>query len=239
MNKKINKDIFGKALLDYLNNNFTENLTTYSSIAGEDEMELSWLFRSFHEMPLIEQTALKSCKGSVLDIGCGAGNHALYLQNKNLRVKAIDISKGAIETCIRRGVKEAKTQSIWELKNQKFDTIIALMNGTGLCGKLENLDNFLIHLKSLLNKNGQILIDSSDIIYMYKDDSGELINTDNSNYYGEVNFEFKYKNEFSEKFDWLFIDFDKLKAHANNLELKCEMIEEGYHYDYLAKLTLI
>lgn len=239
MNKKINKDIFGKALLDYLNNNFTENLTTYSSIAGEDEMELSWLFRSFHEMPLIEQTALKSCKGSVLDIGCGAGNHALYLQNKNLRVKAIDISKGAIETCIRRGVKEAKTQSIWELKNQKFDTIIALMNGTGLCGKLENLDNFLIHLKSLLNKNGQILIDSSDIIYMYKDDSGELINPDNSNYYGEVNFEFKYKNEFSEKFDWLFIDFDKLKAHANNLELKCEMIEEGYHYDYLAKLTLI
>ena len=239
MNKKINKDIFGKALLDYLNNNFTENLTTYSSIAGEDEMELSWLFRSFHEMPLIEQTALKSCKGSVLDIGCGAGNHALYLQNKNLRVKAIDISKGAIETCIRRGVKEAKTQSIWELKNQKFDTIIALMNGTGLCGKLENLDNFLIHLKSLLNKNGQILIDSSDIIYMYKDDSGELINPDNSNYYGEVNFEFKYKNEFSEKFDWLFIDFDKLKAHANNLQLKCEMIEEGYHYDYLAKLTLI
>ena len=238
MIKKINKDIFGKALLDFQNNNFTENLMTYSSIAGIDEMELSWLFRSFHEMPLIEQTALKSCKGTVLDIGCGAGNHAFYLQNKNINVKAIDISKGAIETCIARGVKNAKKQSIWDLKDEKFDTVIALMNGTGLCGKLEKLDDFLIHLKSLLTENGQILIDSSDIIYMYKDDSGALTIPNSTNYYGEVNFEFKYKNEFSEKFDWLFIDFNKLKVHANNLGLKCEMKQEGYHYDYLAKLTL-
>lgn len=238
MDKKINSDIFGKALLDYQNNQFTENITTYSSVAGIDEMELSWLFRSFHEMPLIEQTALKLCKGSILDIGCGAGIHSLYLQNKNFETKAIDISKGAIATCILRGVKNAKVQNIWEIKDEKFDTILALMNGTGLCGKLENLDNFLIHLKSLLNENGQILIDSSDIIYMFKDDFGDLVLPDDKNYYGEVSYEFKYKNQFSKKFNWLFIDYPNLQSHAEKVGLKCEMIKEGYHYDYLAKLTL-
>jgi len=238
MGKIIIDDVFGKALTDYQTGNFTENITTYSSVAGKDIMELSWLFRTFHEMPLIEQTALQLCKGTVLDIGCGAGVHTLYLQNNNFEVKAIDTSYGAIETCKKRGVKDANLQSLWNLKNEKYDTILALMNGTGLCGKLENLDHFLTHLKSLLHKNGQILIDSSNIIYMFQDDFGDIELPNSNKYYGEVQFEFKYKNQYSKKFDWLFLDYSKLLSHANKIGLHCELIIEGYHYDYLAKLTL-
>ncbi len=239
MNKKINNDIIGTALLDYQSGNFSRNIKTFSSVAGKDEMELAWMFRSFDEMPMIEQTALELCSGRVLDIGCGAGNHALYLQNKKIEVKAIDISTGAIETCIKRGVKNAKVQDLMDLQNEQFDTVLALMNGTGLCGKLENFENFLIHLKSLLTKNGQILIDSSDIAYMYEDDFGDIDLPDSKNYYGEVVFQLSYKKQVSNKFDWLFVDFDKLKYHAKKVGLQCQMIKEGYHHDYLAGLTII
>jgi 2-polyprenyl-3-methyl-5-hydroxy-6-metoxy-1,4-benzoquinol methylase len=239
MGKKIDTDIIGSALLDYHNGNYTENITTFSSIGIKDEMELPFLFRSFDEMPIIEQNALQFSRGNVLDVGCGAGSHALYLQNKGLKVKAIDISKGAIETCKERGVKNAEIQNVWQLENEMFDTILALMNGTGICGKLNNLSNFLDHLKSLLSSNGQILIDSSDIIYMYEDNFGDLELPENEKYYGEVQFELKYQNQYSKPFNWLFVDFYNLQLQAKKVGLRCEMVIKGYHYDYLAKLTLL
>ena len=239
MTKIINNDILGTALLDYQSGNFSENISTYSSVAGKDLMELSWLYRTYDEMPLIEQTALQLCKGLILDVGCGAGGHSLYLQENNYKVKAIDISRGAVETCINRGIKNVKVQNILDLENEKFDTILALMNGTGLCGKLNNLENFLIHLKSLLTKNGQILIDSSNILYMYEDEFGDIVVPDSNNYYGEVVFQLSYKDLFSDKFDWLFVDFNKLQDHSRKIGLHCEMVKEGYHHDYLARLTIL
>ncbi len=237
MGKIIVKDLFGRALLDYHFGNYTEDITTYSSIAGRDDMELPWLFRTFHEMPMLEQTALLLCKGDVLDIGCGAGSHTLYLQNKNLNIKAIDISEGAIKTSKERGVKNAMIQNIWDVKNEKYDTILALMNGVGISGSLNQLTPFLEHLKTLLQKDGQIIMDSSDVIYMYKNEMGEYNIPKGNNYYGEVTFEFKYKNQFSDKFKWLFIDSELLNKHAKEAGLQFELVKKGYHYDYLARLT--
>ena len=238
MGKIINNDIIGGALLDYQLGNYTQNIITYSSIAGIDEMDIPFLFRSIDEMPIIEQKAIQLCSGYILDVGCGSGSHALHLQNKNFQVKAIDISKGAIKTCTLRGIKNAKVQDIWHIKNEKFDTILALMNGIGICGKLENLTPFLLHLKSLLNPNGQILLDSSDVIYMYEDINKETILSEKENYYGEVIFELIYKNKFSKLFNWLFVDFKTLQSHAKKAGLKCELIKEGYHYDFLVKMTI-
>ena len=186
MKKFGSSDIIGKALLDYQLGNFSENIITYSSIAGNDEMDIPFLFRSYDEMPIIVQKALDLCKGQVLDIGCGAGSHTLYIQNKNLEVKAIDISKGAIETCILRGIKEAAVQNIWNIKNEKYDTILTLMNGVGICEKLDNLSAFLIHLKSLLNTKGQILLDSSDVIYMYEEEDREPFRSKPRNIMGKL-----------------------------------------------------
>jgi SAM-dependent methyltransferase len=230
-------DVYGKAILDHYKG-IALRLSTFSSIAGEDELPLHHLFRNFNEMPAMEQMALQLSEGKVLDLGCGAGSHSLFLQEKNLDITAIDISKGAIEACKLRGVKNAFHQDFWQLKDQKYDTIIALMNGTGICGSLANLSSFLIHLKSLLNSGGQVLIDSSDLIYMFEDEDGTLDLPSQEKYYGEVEFYFEYNNQRSSKFEWLYIDYYNLEIYANEAGFKSEMILEGTHYDYLARLSL-
>lgn len=231
------KDLFGKAILDFQTNNNPEDIITETSISNPDEMSVSYLFRDYDEMPQLEKTALNLSKGKVLDVGCGAGSHSLYLQNhKNLSVKAIDISANAIKACQLRGIKNAEVVDILSIKNEKFDTILILMNGTGIFGTLSKTSDYLLKLKSLLNPNGQILIDSSDLIYMYDDaeDGGKWIPDDG--YYGELTFTITYKNEIEDTFEWLYLDYNTLQnaAHANGLQ--CELVEEGENYDYLARL---
>lgn len=233
------KDLFGKAILDFQTNNLPEDLVTETSISEEDEMSVAYLFRSYDEMPAIEQKALQLAKGNVLDVGCGAGSHSLSLQNeRNLEVTSIDISEKAIEACKLRGLKSAFVRDILTLDNEKFDTILLLMNGTGIFGKLENLPKFLQKLKSLLNENGQILIDSSDIIYMFDTDEDGAVWIPSQNYYGEVTFNISYKGEKEAAFDWLYLDYNTLQNAAHDNGLHCELIMEGEHYDYLAKLSL-
>ena len=205
-------------------------------------MSVSYLFRSFDEMQKIEQKALHLCKGKVLDVGCGAGSHSLYLQEKGFDVAAIDISENAIKACQLRGLKNAKVQNVLELKTEKFDTILLLMNGTGIFGTLGKTPQFLQKLKSLLNPNGQILIDSSDIIYMFDEDDPEVSGGSKwipgNGYYGELTFTVSYKNQTEEPFPWLYLDYNTLQNAAFDNGFQCELVMEGEHFDYLAKLTL-
>jgi SAM-dependent methyltransferase len=234
------KDLFGKAILDYQTNNAPEDLITETTISEEDEMSVAYLFRSYDEMPQMEQKALQLAKGKILDVGCGAGSHSLSLQNeRNLDVTSIDISANAIQACILRGLKNAKVQDVMTLENEKYDTILLLMNGAGMCGKLKNIPSFLLKLKSLLNPGGQILLDSSDIIYMFDDDEdgGKWIPSKNE-YYGEIVFNISYKGEKEKPFDWMFIDYNTLQNAALDNGFQCELILEGEHYDYLAKLSI-
>jgi SAM-dependent methyltransferase len=234
------KDLFGKAILDFQTNNSPEDLITETTISEEDEMSVAYLFRSYNEMPNMEQKALQLAKGRILDVGCGAGSHSLTLQNeRSLEVTAIDISTNAIKACTLRGIKDARVQNVMTLENEKYDTILLLMNGAGMCGKLKNIPNFLLKLKSLLNPGGQILLDSSDIIYMFDDDEdgGKWIPSENA-YYGEVVFNIAYKGEKEKPFDWMYIDYNTLQNAAFANGLKSELILEGEHYDYLAKLSI-
>ena len=234
------KDLFGKAILDYQTNNAPEDLITETTISEEDEMSVAYLFRSYDEMPQMEQKALQLAKGKILDVGCGAGSHSLSLQNeRNLDVTSIDISANAIQACTLRGLKNAKVQDVMTLENETYDTILLLMNGAGMCGKLKNIPNFLLKLKSLLNPGGQILLDSSDIIYMFDDDEdgGKWIPS-KKEYYGEIVFNISYKGEKEKPFDWMFIDYNTLQNAALDNGFLCELILEGEHYDYLAKLSI-
>ncbi|MGO4819610.1 class I SAM-dependent methyltransferase [Flavobacterium sp. W22_SRS_FP1] len=234
------KDLFGKAILDFQTNNSPEDLITETTISEEDEMSVTYLFRSYNEMPKMEQKALQLAKGRILDVGCGAGSHSLTLQNeRSLEVTAIDISPNAIDACSLRGIKDARVHDVMTLENEKYDTVLLLMNGAGMCGKLKNIPNFLLKLKSLLNPGGQILLDSSDIIYMFDDDEdgGKWIPSDNA-YYGEVVFNISYKGEKEKPFDWMYIDYNTLQNAAFANGLKSELILEGEHYDYLARLSI-
>jgi SAM-dependent methyltransferase len=229
------KDLFGKALLDYYHNNYTEDLITSTSISGEDELPIPYLFRDYKEMPILEQEALNLAKGKVLDVGCGAGNHSLYLQNKGLDVTGVDISKGAVEVCRLRGLKQVELKHILDV-DQSFDTIMFLMNGSGIFQELSQLGRYLNHLKSILNEGGQILIDSSDIQYMYEDDDGGLWVDTNANYYGELEYYVSYKGEDETPMRWLYLDFENLKLACESVDLKCEKVLDGEHFDYLARI---
>ena len=231
-------DLFGKAILDYQTNNEPQDLITETSISEADDMSVAYLFRSFNEMPKIEQKALQLSKGKILDVGCGAGSHSLYLQEKELDVTSIDISENAIQACQLRGLKKARVQNLLDIHNETFDTILLLMNGTGIFGTLAQTSIYLQKLKSLLNPNGQILIDSSDIIYMFdeEEDGSKWVPADG--YYGELTFTVSYKNQTEDLFPWLYLDYNTLQNAANANGLQCELITEGKHFDYLAKLYL-
>ena len=235
------KDLFGKAILDFQTNNSPEDLITETSISEEDVMSVEYLFRSYDKMPLLEQKALQLAKGKVLDVGCGAGSHSFYLQSmKKLDVCSIDISENAIAACKLRGLKNTQVQNILEIDSDnpenKFDTILLLMNGTGIFGTLKETAKFLQKIKSLLNPNGQILIDSSDIIYMFDndEDGGKWIPS--SGYYGELTFTISYTNQREDQFPWLYLDYNTLQNAAFANGLQSELVLEGEHYDYLAKL---
>lgn len=227
----------GKAILDFQTGNNPEDLVTETSISEPDEMSVAYLFRGFADMPKIEQQALRLAKGKILDVGCGAGSHTLYLQEKGFDVTAIDISENAIKACQLRGVRNASVKNLLDAEG-KFDTILLLMNGTGIFGRLIHVAKYLQKLKSLLNHGGQILIDSSDIIYMFDEDEdgGRWISSDH--YYGELTFEVSYKGEKDAPFDWLYLDYDTLRNAANANGFKCGLVCEGEHFDYLARLAI-
>jgi SAM-dependent methyltransferase len=230
------KDLFGKAILDFQTNNSPEDLITETSISEADEMSISYLFRSFAEMPKIEQKALQMAKGKILDVGCGAGSHSLYLQEKGFAITSIDISENAIKACQLRGLYNALVQNILDIENEKFDTILILMNGTGIFGTLKETTKYLQKLKSLLNQNGQILIDSTDIIYMFDENKDGSYLIPANGYYGELTFTVSYKNEKEDTFPWLYLDYNTLQNAANANGLQCELVKEGEHLDYLARL---
>lgn len=234
-----NNDPMGAAIRDYQNNGKASRLRVLSSMFDEDEMPVAHLFRTFNQMPRLEQKALSMAKGRVLDIGAGAGCHALVLQERGLEVKAIDISPLSCEVMKERGVKNAECVNLFNPQLQgKYDTLLLLMNGTGIAGKLNRLPMLLNRLKELLAEGGQILIDSSDLKYIYENEDGSMDIDLNAPYYGEVDYQIVYKNIKGEPFDWLYTDPMLLASVGKQCGLKCQIIEQSEHYDYLAKLTL-
>lgn len=231
-------DIFGAAITAYFNSKKEQIITVKNEDFDDDEIHVSYLFRDLANMPEIEKKALQLCKGKVLDVGAGAGSHSLVLQNeKKLEVTAIDTSEGAIAICKQRGIHHAITQDFYT-HNTTYDTILLLMNGSGIIGKLNNFTSFFNQLKRLLNTNGQVLIDSSDLIFLFENENGEYWVDAAKGYYGELKYQISYNNQSSETFDWLYVDFNTLKRACLIHGFECELILEGNHYDYLAKLTL-
>lgn len=232
-----NNDPMGAAIRDYQNNGKASRLRVLSSMFDEDEMPVAHLFRTFNQMPRLEQKALSMAKGRVLDIGAGAGCHALALQERGLEVKAIDISPLSCEVMSERGVKDVECVNLFNPQLQgKYDTLLLLMNGTGIAGKLNRLSMLLNRLKELLAEGGQILIDSSDLKYIYENEDGSMDIDLNAPYYGEVDYQMQYKNVKGEPFDWLYTDPMLLASISKQCGLNCEIVEEGENYDFLARL---
>ncbi len=231
-------DVLGMAVKDYYYYKSAETLWVCSEGFDNDELPVEYLFREFNEMPTVEQTAMKLSQGKVLDVGACAGSHSLYLQQKGLDVTALEYSGLCVDVMRQRGIKKVIHEDFYQHKYQTYDTILLLMNGTGIAKNLFNFPGFLKQLKKLLNPNGQVLIDSSDLIYLFENEEGGYDIPLNGNYYGEMDYAFQYGDKQGEWFPWLYLDEDRMKELAELQGFVAEIVERGEHYDYLAKLTL-
>ena len=235
MNSK--KDAMGRAIADYWKNKKADRLRVFSPMFEEDEIPLTTLFRTYENMPEIERKALDMATGRTLDVGAASGCHSLVLQKKGIDVTAIDISPLAVETMKNRGVQKVIEQDFFTLAGQQYDTILMLMNGIGIVGTLERLPKFFRQLDKILAPGGQVLCDSTDISYVFEDENGMIDIPDEMDYYGEQSFRMQYKDTIGEPFDWLYIDADTLKEKARRYGYTAEVMAEGEHYDYLARIT--
>lgn len=233
-------DPIGRALLDYLNGRRDGKIHVYSAEGEDDVIKVPYLFRTYNEMPPLERIALNTCKKGekILDIGAGAGVHALYLQDSGLDVSAIDISPGAVKAMKRRGINKVKLTDIYSLNTEKFDILLMLMNGIGITGNIEGLKRFFDKLPDLLNPGGKLIFDSTDISYLFTENCGSYSVDLSKPYYGIVNFLMKYENVKSEPFNWLYIDFKLLSEIAIEYGFKTEILARAQNNHYLASITL-
>ncbi len=227
----------GRAIADYYKDGKAARLRVFSPMFDEDEIPVATLFRRLDEMPAIEREALNLATGLILDVGAGAGCHAMALQEMGKQVTAIDISPLAVETMGRRGVKEVREQDFFTLDGPGYDTILMLMNGIGIVGMLSRMPAFFMQLDKLLAPGGQLLCDSSDICYVFEDEDGFIDLTGIDGYYGELTYQMQYRSVKGEPFPWLFIDAETLREQAARHGFDVEVVLTGEHYDYLARIT--
>lgn len=226
------KDILGQAINDYYNFERDHTLWVHDHFGPRVEMPVATYFRKETEMPELEKQALAACYGTVLDIGAGAGSHALALQDRGLTVTALDISPLAAGVMEARGVEQVVRQDIFQYKEEKFDTLLLLMNGIGLAGNLHGLHRILQQARNLLRPGGQLLFDSSDVTYLYEDGIPFP-----QHYYGEIQCRYEYRKQKTEWFTWLYADYNTLSEIAAAEGWKAEHLLEDDQDQYLARLT--
>ena len=236
---KKHHDPIGQALWDYLNGIEAESILVKTDIAEDEHLSPSYFFRTFEEMPVQEQEALKRCSGKILDVGAGAGVHSLWLQNQGYDVDSIDISPLSCDTMRKRGIKNVLLKDINTLKDQKYDTILLLMNGAGVAQTLPGLETLLLHLKTLLNPGGKILADSSDLLYLFTDENGDMwVDIASDTYYGEMEYQLSYKAIKGKRFPWLFVDPETFSDIAKLCGFTVKDKIAGSHFDYMVEIVL-
>lgn len=230
-------DPMGRAIYEYHKFGKAEDVVVHSSMFDDDVIPIETLFRNLVEMPAIERVALETAYGDILDVGAGSGCHSLALKGLGKKSVAIDISPLSVQVMKDRGL-DARLVNFYDNSfAETYDTVLMLMNGTGIIGNLENIGNFFARLKQILRPGGCLLIDSSDLRYLFEEEDGSLMIDLADEYYGQVDFQMQYKEDLGEPFDWLYLDFNTLAYYAEENGFKAEVVAEGEYYDYLAKLT--
>ena len=229
-------DIFGLAIQDYLKGERGNIIHVNTNLTENEELPVDYLFRTEEELPEWEKLALQLCKGKVLDVGAGAGCHSKILQNHAIDVLAIDIAPIAVENMLVQGIR-AQHQDFYTMEG-KFDTLLFLMNGIGMAQTIKNLPKLLEKAKSLLNPQGQILLESSDIIYMFEEEDGSFLIDLNADYYGEMEYEISYKGHIGTPFPWLYVGYELLEDYAHKAGFTSELLFTATGHNYLARLSL-
>jgi SAM-dependent methyltransferase len=229
----ISKDVQGKAMLDYYSGIDDIKLLIHTSYGEPEDMPVEVFFRDLGDFTKLEKVALKNCRGEILDIGAGAGSFTLELQKKGKNVTVLEISPISCQIMRQRGITKVLEKDVWGYHEKKYDTLLLIMNGLGLAGTLSKLPAFLNLLKDLMLPGGQIICDSSDISYLYKD-----IAKPDSHYYGEIKFMYEYEGMKGDWFEWLYVDTDTLTTICTELDMNVEVLCKNKQDQFLYKITL-
>jgi SAM-dependent methyltransferase len=228
-------DVQGKALYDYYVGSPTNYLLLRNNYGEPEEMPLDVFFRNEEDLPDLESYALSLCHGKILDIGAGAGSHALILQEKGMDVTAIEISPLSAQLMKARGVEKIVHEDVYKFNEEKFDTLILLMNGIGLAGDIEGFKKLLNHLSQIIAPGGQLIFDSSDIAYLYEEEKDKPMN----HYYGEILYRYEYHGQKGDWFKWLYIDQETLQEIGTQCGWNVQIIFQDEDDHYLARLTFL
>jgi SAM-dependent methyltransferase len=226
------RDIHGQAILDYYNHDRQSKLFINNKYGEPEEMPLDVYFRTEDSFTEIEKTAISLCTGKILDIGAAAGDKVMALQKLGKDVSAIESSKRCVDVLNAQGISMVILED-YKVHDGKYDTLLLLMNGIGIAGTLNEIPEFLNSCKRLLNPGGQIILDSSDIKYLYEDNPDIEVPYP---YYGDIQYQYEYKSHKGEWFDWVYADRDMLGQIVADADMNMEIITEDEFDQYLAKI---
>lgn len=230
---------FGQALLAYLEGDSEAELTLRRDDGLEVALPAGFFFRAPEEFSALERLALERCRGRTLDIGAGSGLHALALQERGLRVTAIDLSPEAVDVMIRRGVRDVIEVDLFRFRGGPFDTLLLLGHGIGMVENLDKLATFLTHAKALCAAGGHLLVHSTDV--RCTEDPVHLAyqerNRRAGRYIGEIRLEVEFQGLRGSRYGWLHVDPETLEDVARDTGWESEILHREETGDYLARLT--
>jgi SAM-dependent methyltransferase len=206
------------------------SLVVRTDVGGDEAMPVAHFHRRPDAMGEVERAALAAARGSVLDLGAGAGALAFPLTERGLTVTALEILPEARAILESGGLTDVRAGGLEALApDDRFDTVVAVMNGVGLCGTVSALPMFLAGLGAAMAPGGQILTDSTD--------PRDWVHEDDGRYPGEVHMQLSFGGRAGPPFPFLFVD-DALLAQAARLAgLGCEVVAREPDGRYLARLT--
>lgn len=227
-------DVLGHAIKDYWEGDTKTKLWVLDHLGPKVEMQKSIYFRAWNDMPELEKKAIQLCTGKILDVGAGAGSHSLELQKKHTEVYAMDISPLNCEVIKARGVKNVIQSDFFKYQGETFDTLLLIMNGVGICGSVAGFTKLLNHFKKILKPNGKVIMDSSDLAYLYDKDTAMPL----ERYYGEIECAYSYKGKMTNFFTWLYLDFYLMKAICDKNGWICTKLFDDGQEQFLVSLQL-
>jgi len=208
------EDAFGRMLWAYYNGQRVFEIDERDDGYIEASTSPKLYFSDYEDWPHHEKKAIEYVKGRVLDIGCGAGRHSLYLQKKGLDVLGIDNSPLAIKVCKLRGLKKAKIMSIEDVdfKPKSFDTIIMMGNNFGLFGSFQKARSLLKRFHKITSDDGLIVAETRD---PYKTDNPahleyHKLNRKRGRMGGQVRIRVRFEKYATPWFDYLFVSKEEM-----------------------------
>ena len=162
---KPEEDAIGQELWAYYNGKESFEIIERDDGYIDARFNISYYFSGYDDWMSIEKKSMVRVKGRVLDIGCGAGRHALHLQERGFDVLGIDISPLAIEVCKLRGLKKAEVMPIDDVRFgvDSFDTILLMGNNFGLLSSFKKAQRLLKRLYKMTSGAALIIASTRDI----------------------------------------------------------------------------